>query len=299
MNKKILEETNIYMGIDTLQVTSDEESKLTPEQAPYISKIVRVDPDRNTYSYRLNPDKANKHLQIYNSEDFKEIYSFMILEMGFDEPRITRVDFRIDSFDDNFEQLMKLNKLLILLLSQTYKLDNRYQSDDPLTLDDLCIRVQNRKLEVENYNKGLEEPTGNVMNRLELRTKNISDSQLEIIHTEFEKWCRRLEKAVTKENFEKLQETSNFYLVKKYNKAKSDRVTVNEFLYKYSGNVWTRSQLINFFEQIGCKNPAEKAHSYKRRKKIEYFSFRDLEIYVSKIKKAGFDFFENSQNCAG
>lgn len=40
-------------------------------------------------------------------------------------------------------------------------------------LDSLTVRVQNQYFEVENYNKELEEPGGNVINRLELRRKRI------------------------------------------------------------------------------------------------------------------------------
>lgn len=289
MNKKILEEINIYLGIDTLQVKSDTQSLL--EQAPYINKTICINADTGAYSYRLNPDKANNDLQIYNYIDYREVCSLMIDEMGLTNPVKTRIDFRVDSFDDNYNQLEKLNKLIILLLSQSYKMDNRYQSDDPLTLDKLCIRSQNHRIEVENYNKGIQEPTGNVQNRIEFRSKNLIDRTSDKEYTEFLKWCNRLDKAVTKENFDKLQSIANYYLVVKYKEEQSRNVTTSEFLYKYSGNVWTKRQLIDFYSQIGSKNPEQATKNYKNRKGIEFFSFKDLQTYVNKIKQSGDRFF--------
>lgn len=291
MNKKILDEINIYMGIDTLQVKSDSKSPLTKEQVPYIHNIICLDSDSDTYSYRLNADKANNDLQIYNYNIYEKVCNSMIEELELTNPAKTRIDFRIDSFDNNFTELLKLNKLLILLLEQTYKLKNRYQSTDPLTLDDLCVRVQNSRLEVENYNKGIEEPTGNVMNRLEFRSKHLTDENLDKEYTEFEKWCARLEKAVTKEKYKALQDKQNEILVLKYGQEKDKGVTVNEFLYKYQGNIWTSKQLCEFYHSLGYKDFEQQAKLYKRKKKIEYFSFGDLRYYVNKIVKCGTEYF--------
>ena len=293
MNKEILKNINIYVGIDTLQVRSDSESKLTHSEAPYINKTICLNADTGAYSYRLNPDKANDNLNIYNYGDYERICSVMINEMGLENPVKTRIDFRVDSFDNNYAQLEKLNKLIILLLAQCYTLHNRYQSKDPLTLDSLCIRVQSDRLEVENYNKGIQEPMGEVKNRIEFRSKKLSDTDFYKEPTEFLKWCSRLDKAVTKENYLQLQNTANFYLVQQYKQEKIENatLTLNEFLHQYRSNIWTRQQLINFFTEIGCKNPIEQAKAYKRRKEIEFFTFKDLRFYIDKIKQAGNDFF--------
>lgn len=291
MNKRILEDINIYMGIDTLQVKSDSQSLLTKEQAPYIHNIICLNANTGAYSYRLNPDKANDSLQIYHYNEYERVCGFMIKELGLQNPVKTRIDFRVDSFDNNFVELMKLNKLIILLLEQSYKLKNRYQSTDPLTLEDLCIRVQNDRLEIENYNKGLQEPDGNVMNRLEFRSKHLTDSRLDKEYTEYEKWCTRLNRAVTKDKYTALQENQNKILLDRYRKEQPKGVTINEFLYKYQSNIWTSRQLTDLYEKIGYKDPQQQARNYKRKKRIEYFSFTDLQTYVKKIMTCGTDFF--------
>ena len=149
-------------------------------------------------------------------------------------------------------------------------------------------------MEVENYNKGIQERLGNVQNRLEFRSKNLDrkEKETEKERAEFLKWCKRLDKAVTKTNYDTLQRLANYYLVDKYKKEKSLNVTTNEFLYKYSSNIFTNKQLINFYKRIGSENPARQAKAYRHRKKIEFFSYADLLTYVDKIKIAGKQFFK-------
>ena len=72
MTTQDMTQLNIYMGIDTLQVRSDSESSIELESVPFISKNVNKTPS-GYYLYRLNPDKANGGLQIYNSKDYYTI----------------------------------------------------------------------------------------------------------------------------------------------------------------------------------------------------------------------------------
>lgn len=127
-------------------------------------------------------------------------------------PVKTRIDYRLDSFQDNYDELAKLNKLLILLIARYYRIDNCYQSYNPLTLEGLCIRIQNRDIEIENYNKGIQEPSGIVRNRLEFRSKRPTINSAYDWNTEYKeltKWHKRLKKAVTHDNYTALQTDLN------------------------------------------------------------------------------------------
>lgn len=295
MNKGKLENANIYFGIDTLQVKSDTESALTKAEAPFISKIIIKDTDTGSYYYKLNPDKANNGLQIYNGYDYYATYDSMINKLNLTNPVKTRIDFRVDSFDNNFNDLLKLNKLLILLIAEKYKVKNRYQSKDPLTQEELCVRIQNDRIEVENYNKAIQEPEDDVQNRIEFRSKKLYDDSAEHIkeYLEFANWCNRLDKAVTKEIFSTLQNKINQSLYERYYEQKDLKgFTINEFLYKYQGCIFTSKQLADLYRLFGYKDPEQQAKKYKRRKHIEYFSFTDLRQYVKKIKESGQRFFE-------
>lgn len=292
MNRNIINDTSIYLGIDTLQVQSQGASRLTNTTAPYINKTVTVDNDLGVYSYRLNPDKANNNLAIYSNSEFERVFCFMIMDMSIDNPKITRVDFRFDSFEDNFDRLLKLNKVITLLISIIYKMENRYQSKNPLTQDNLTIRVQNHRLEVENYNKGIQEPNGIVKNRLELRSKNLNLIDTKMIKAEYDKWIQRLDKAITKENFVSLQKMTNDNLVETYSKEKI-KFTLQEFICRYCDSIYTTRQLSELVEALGVNNPQTFSKNFKRRHNLETFCYKDLALYVNKIKNAGEEFFNS------
>lgn len=295
MNKNKLAETNLYTGIDTIEVRSDAE--IAPEtETDFAPTSTRKNTVTGACYYKLNPDKGNNGLQIYNSTDYYGIRDYMIKVLNFTNPTKTRVDFRIDSFDDNFDELLKLNKLLILLISETYNITNRYQTFDPLTLEELTVRVQNQYLEAENYNKGIEEPEGNVMNRLELRSKKLYSDAGENCkeYTEYLKWCKRLDKAVTKDNFEKLQKKLNSSIIERYKAESRQRgFTVSAFLYKYQSSIFTSRQMADLYREFNYKDPAQQAKRYRQRNSIEYFSFRDLCTYVQMLKDSMTRFFDS------
>ena len=294
MRKDKLNEVNIYMGIDTIQVRSDTETVLSRSEAPYISKTLTKDVDVSEYYYKLNPDKA-MNTNIYDYGTYSGAVNFMFNSLELTNPIKSRIDFRIDSFDDNYNDLLKLNKLLILLISEQYKVNNRYESRDPLTLQELTIRVQNERIEVENYNKAIEEPDGDVKSRLEFRSKKLYDETAEAVkeEREFRKWCDRLDKSVTAENFERLQKKLTNILVNEYMKVAENGVTVSQFLYKYENSIFTSRQLTELYKQLGYKDPEQQAKKYKRRHKVEYFSMKNLTDYVKKIKASGENFFES------
>lgn len=292
MRKEKLQETNIYMGIDTIQVKSDTEAAIARAEAPYISKTLTKDVDSSTVYYKLNPDKA-LNTQIYDYGTYIEAVELMIDSLELTNPVKTRIDFRVDSFGNNFNGLLKLNKLLIMLIAEQYKVNNRYETRDFITLQELTVRIQKDRIEVENYNKAIEEPGGDVMNRLEFRSKKLYDDSAETAKEarEFTAWCDRLNKSVTGENFDRLQKKLTNILVKEYRRVAQDGVTVNQFLYKYESSVFTSRQMTEFYKQLGYKDPEQQAKKYKKRRNVEYYSMKNLTDYVNKIKCSGRNFF--------
>mgnify|MGYP003291982968 CR=1 FL=1 len=292
MNKNKLYEENLYTGIDTIEVKSDTEIDIDAV-LDFKPKYVKKDSNTGRCFYKLNTNKG-AGTEIYNSTDYYTMRDYMIDLLQMTNPVKVRIDFRVDSFDDNFNELLKLNKLLIMLIGERYKVKNEYYSINPRTLEELCIRIQNDRIEVENYNKGIEEPDGMVKNRLEFRSKKLYDDtdENEKEYNEFMKWCNRLDKSVTKENFEKLQQGLNNALYKQYkNECKRRGFKVNEFLYKYQSSIFTSKQCADLFCRLGYKDPVQQAKRYKQRKSIEYFSYRDLLAYVQMIKDSGKQFF--------
>lgn len=295
MNQNKIDELNIYMGIDTIQIKSKTAIEFDSELYPFVkSDIVRKSDNSHSY-YILNPDKANNGIGIYNSYDYYNSLHYMLDSIKLDEPIKSRIDFRFDSFDNNYNQLLKLNKVLLLLLAVKYKVSNRYKSQDLLTEEALTMRIQTKYIEAENYNKALQEPDGEVKNRLELRSKalnaDIAENTKE--YKEFEKWCDRLNKAVTADNFNKLVSKTNtalFERFKEWNKKKGH--TLSNFILHYENCFYTMPQLKDFLKQVGIKDYVQSAKDYKKKYGLEFFSLKQITLYKSKIIDSGAGFFE-------
>ncbi len=295
MKLEKLTKTELYCGIDTIQIESVTEPKELQPLPSFISANPLFNKKRNTYYYRLNPDKAFEG-NIYSGEEYFGILEYMLNKVDFESPTKTRIDFRFDSFDENYNELLKLNKLLLSLIAIEFDLKNKYESRDFLSLRHLCIRVQNGEIEVENYDKSIQEPTGCVKNRIEFRTKQISDEipESEKEYKVFQEWCRRLDKAVTAKNFNTLCKRLNEALIEVYNvEHKRKGFTLSKFLYKYEDSIFSSRQLANLLSVIGnSKNPVEQARDHKKRNYVEYFSLADVKRYVQKIKHSGNRFFD-------
>lgn len=301
MKREKLEELSLYMGIDTLQIKSKTAIEFDSEQYPFIKPdIVRKSDNKYSY-YILNPDKANNGLGVYNSLDYYSTLAYMLDSINLEAPTKSRIDFRFDSFDNNYNELSKLNKLVILLLANEYEVKNRYESYDLLTQEALTMRIQTKYIEAENYNKGLQEPRGEVKNRLEIRSKALQPMNNESIKekTEFNKWCKRFNKAVTADNFNSLILNINNALVQRYKDwSKQKGHTISNFITKYESCLFTSHQLENFLTLLNdnglanISNCKESAKKYKKRYGLEFFSLNDLNIYKSKIIESGAGFFD-------
>lgn len=300
MNRNKIEYANIYMGVDTIQIKSKTAIEFDSDLYPFIhADIVRKSDGSYSY-YILNPDKAYQ-TSIYNSTDYNNSLNYMLDSIALDEPIKSRVDFRFDSFDDNYNELLKLNKLVVLLIANKYKITNRYQSYDPLTNEALTIRIQSKYIEAENYNKGLQEPDGLVKNRLELRSKSLTAdiAENEKEFREFEKWCVRLDKAITADNFNDLINRINISLVDRFKDwSKLKGHTLSNFITQYENCIFTSRQLENLLTLLNEKgltsisNCKESAKKYKKRYGLEFFSLNDLNAYKVKLIESGAGFFE-------
>lgn len=291
MNKTKLVNIDLYSGIDTIEVRCDSEMEPTGA-ADFVPTSSRVNNKMSTYFYKLNPDKGFG-AAVYNSHDYYDTRDYMFDYLNMSNPVVTRIDYRFDCFDDNFNDLLKLNKLLIMLIAEQYKVNNHYESRDFMTLQELTVRIQNDRIEVENYNKAIEEPGGDVRNRLEFRSKKLYDSTAENNkeEREFRKWCNRLDKSVTADNFNCLQKKLTDILVSEYEKVSTEGVSTSQFLYKFESSIFTSIQLREFYSQLGYKDPTQCAKRYKQRRHIEYFSLKNIRDYVDKIKESGAVFF--------
>lgn len=286
MYKKKLKELELIASIDTMAIATHELSQQEPEETTYINKCITnlaKDGSRPTrFTYIINPNKTTAG-EILRYSDFESVFQDILEAMEIREYHKCRVDFRIDSMQDNYNELLKLNKCLILLLAYKYNINNRYQSFDPLLLDDLTIRIQNDYIEAENYNKGIQSPDGDVKNRLELRTKGQrKDKPVSDMITA---WATKLDACVSV--YGELQDQCNLALFKKWQNEKHGRVkSLSEFLRKYQDNIFCRKQLIGFFQMLNHGNAIKAADNFKRSNSIEFFTTKDIKDYIWLIKKS-------------
>lgn len=143
----------IYCNIHTLSVRSDTKP-ICDVNGVDLKRICGKESDKESYSVFINPN-AYIDNDIDSLESFNKILEEVENVAGLTNCRLLRADMKFDSYDDDYDESLKLNKLVALLSSITFNLNNRYQSIDPLTFENLIVRVQSDYYEVENYNKKL------------------------------------------------------------------------------------------------------------------------------------------------
>lgn len=286
VNKKKLNDLDLIASIDTLAIVTPEVSQVEPDATDYINKCITNLPRDSSkptrFTYIINPNKTIAG-ELYTHSQFESVFNGMLNAMEITQYHKSRVDFRVDSYQDNYDELLKLNKCIILLLALNHNVNNRYQSFDPLLLDNLTVRIQNDYFEAENYNKGRQSPDGIVKNRLELRTKGQrSDKPISALVAA---WEQRLDASVA--GYDDLQSQCNNALYQKWQAENGVRVKcLSEFLRKYQDNIFCRKQLIAFFELLNHDSPTKAADNFKRSNCVEFFTVRDIKDYIQLVKKS-------------
>lgn len=295
---KEIAEINLHTGVDTVQIRTHETVIYTADDFPFAhTHISRQSND--IYSYHvLNPNKAlEKYIETYS--DYQRSMNYMLDIFPVNDAELTRIDFRFDMYEDNFDRFLKLNTLLLLLIGEKYKVDNTYFSTDPRTLQNLTIRIQNRTIGAENYNKGIQrhdiaDIDNQVMNRLELRSKRIASID-DIERSEFLLWCDRLNKSVNDVTLNILTDDLNGHIGKAYEKWKAEAgkgFNINVFFNEYRNSIYTREQFVKLHERLEIKNADIKVRDYTRRHNIQLYDLKNIERYKDKVIEAGEHFFE-------
>lgn len=280
----ICNETQINIpvcGIDTIEIISDKESKADLSTLLFVHSASRVRLADNKMKYVVNPDKANGNRTITSYSEYQKVFEMMIEKMELTNPSISRIDYRFDRYSGNYKDSLKLNTALLLLLSQEYKVRNKYSSKDLLTAEDLTIRIQNKYFESEYYNKRIESPNESIESRLELRTKCLADGADEV--NELDLWFARIDKAVTRTKYRELLETINYHLILEYKSEKESNPSIkpNEFLYEHRSRIFSRNQLKEFYSKLGYGNPNEAAKKFISRRNVETVSYKEIQDYIN------------------
>lgn len=289
MNKNKLEALQFKAGIHTVSIRSKQASCLHKEDVSWIGdeqarSYKLKDGTRTTwYIYKLNLNKLVAPDEIWSLKQFEQLINQSTQAMGLEHWQYTRIDMRFDIYDGEYEEYLKLIKLLILLISVRYDLPNRYQSKEPLTLLSKTVRAQGSNFQVEFYNKQLESPGYPAKSRLELRTCRIYGYAAQDTKNLIAEWGRRLKRSIA--GYEQLQKTCNEYLLERWEVDKKAGTVRNrnDFIRLNQENILTKRQLVELLEALECPNPKKSAENIKSRERLEFFTQKDLETLLHKL----------------
>lgn len=293
MRNSKLSAINLKASIHTVSIRSTTISPLKRNDVPWLTSV--YNPQGSPWHiYKLNLNHMGRG-DILSLAEFESLIQQAAAEMQLESWDYVRVDFRLDQTIDNYEELRKLNRLLITGLSILCGMSNRYESDDFLTEDKKTIKAGSDRLQVENYNKALQEPTNPTKNRLELRTLRVYEfGTKKDLYQLVEDWKGRLQHVLN--NFDKMQDECNRNLLNRYQKEASNGTVrkLSDFIWLHQSKIYCRPQLVKLLTAIGAKNPDKAANNYKSRlKSLEYFCKADLKAYIDKISQSLTE-FENA-----
>lgn len=296
-------------SIHTLEITMD--NLIDPQQYDFL-KIVRswkaptsTTGERHKYSFNPNKMKftvcnntytdTNKvSNEVTTISELLTILDFIEQEIKPINGTITRIDYRFDEYEIEYETLYKLGKFLTLLIADYYDLPNIFESVDPIALTKETIRAQGEHLAAEFYNKQSQAPKYGIKCRFELRALklNFAITDKDKIITELVDWIERLETITDKDSkaIDHLLNRLNDNLIERFklDQSKGETARISQFIHEYRNAFFTNSQLVDFYERNGFKHNSAKvaANKYRSRQAIQCYTPKDLQNYVREISAA-------------
>ena len=287
MTVKELQNNIPVCGIDTVEVISDTEARADLSKLTFVHSASRFRLADGKIKYVINPDKANDCRTILSYDKYREVFRTMLDKMELTNPNISRIDFRFDRYGGEYAELVKLNTAVLLMLAQEYKVTNRYASTDLLTGESLTLRLQNKYIECEYYNKRQQSPNEGIESRLELRSKSLADGADE--WHELDLWFDRLDKAISRSQYNDMQDTINAYLLMQYEaeRRSNPKIKTIDFVNRNSGRIFTKSQLTNLLDRIGgYTNIDQAARRIINRYNLETVSYSLIKNYIEQLRQS-------------
>lgn len=244
----------------------------------------------------INPNKM--HGEVFCYSEFETAMDTIAEGIGSNSYEIRRADLKLDSYNEEHHQkFLKLNRYLISLLANAYETKNNYITYDLFTHKHRSTAAKCNRFDIEHYDKDIESDGKDIAkSRLELRSKNGSPSNIE--HEFRHHWFLRLNKAIRDKNIESTLKRINDELEKIYFRDKDSEpvqfTSLKEFVSQYQQCIFTKKQLIELLSRLEIVEKPEQTATYIKKKcKIEFISYRDLNKAVNEIKRAINYFFDH------
>ena len=311
MNKEKRNQYVLRGSVHTLEIKSPEYEQSNDKN---VNECIttRINETGTEATSKINPNKLEG--DVFSFTGFMDAMQMILVASGIDRYRFTRVDLRLDNYDEEHYRLFaKLNKYLISAMAMAYTTKNNYRTENLFGGNQISIAIKNDYFELENYdrnhkNKITDNTTEMAKARLEERSiarqwrglyeMNYADAETNMVLLECEfmqKWIDRWKKA--KECLDKVQDAYNTALVKKYrdglNKKPVQFRTLTDFLIQHQDSIFTSMQMVDLLERLGVENPRERAKYHKKKYGIEYFSNADVNFAIREIKRATEEFFNS------
>jgi len=209
----------------------------------------------------------------------------------------SRVDVRLDCFEDNYQEYFKLNALLIDLLAIKYTVKNREAtvSIGHRTRFKRGVYIKNQTFCVDYYDKGAEcQHRFPCKARLEFRPMKLNGkSPTEVVKLLFNK-LNKLDSFYEKCLIECNKGLYNNYLWKnEHQPLKGKNGILTPYIWENQDVVYNMKQLKKFCRMCGINNFEGRAKSIKRTCDIEIICQKEIKDYISMIVKSITQFMES------
>ena len=246
--------------------------------------------------FHVNPNKACLGMiRTYSELVLKLLSIFSELELDAEQFVVRRIDVSCNSENvGDYERFKKLYKALLLCISLNINAKNNYSSNDLWTSESRSLNVRNDWIEVEAYNKELENPNSPVTSRLEFRLKKLGKGF-------------NVQKDTVKQIFSLVEASIQLYLQVQHRlnnilavaykedlqKPQNERSYSNltAFVVANSDRILTHRQLIQLLTMLNVKNPEKKAKKIKDHHKIESVTSTDLKLVTAYLKRISKEYF--------
>lgn len=293
--------TELFAQIDTAQIQTKNE--IDYKKFDFITSVGVYKTNSGDCHYRYNPDKTL--MDVSNIEGYNDSLHNAAEQMGV-EVLQSRIDFRFDSYDCSYKALYKQNRLLLLLMAYKYGFTNLMNTDDPFTLQEKSIKVQDIKgsdwtYQFEFYNKKLCSPQSGIECRLELRRSRLAlsdvpeDDKPKEYLAELVGMCRSVVE-VRDKTFTKFVQAQNVHLLQKWNEEvlqeRRYKQPLSKFMAKYADCFYTSLQITEFVKALGYKRYNDVSKDIRKKINFQLFSKRELAEYVKEIERSATVFME-------
>lgn len=234
--------------------------------------------------YKINMNTKQGYM-IRDLKTFMKVKCEMITEANLKDYETVRIDVAIDSSVIDFQTNYNINKVLNQLVGIQHNVED---NDDYRTVNNRnnkpkSSKIRSRAFDIENYDKGVESPEGNILNRLEFRIKQMSrvkENEKEI--KALKKVINILKDSITEENFNKLVDMNTETLLRYIaNEGKKDTAVLSQNI----DLVISKQQLIDIFSALGYSAPDRKANKWIQANKPKLLRFKELQDYSKQIQK--------------